>query len=284
MTGDAGVPLDETGFTAYMADRLREAMPECQVTIIEPLTIQVIPPDGDETTCMLDRAHNYCSGNRRGAAEWLASYVAKFRQHFEDLKAPIDREMLRIVVRAKDYIEGSQKSAAEKGQEMAVEPLADDLVAVCYLDLPMALRSATTRDFDALGMTAAEALARAKANRAADREDFEESLADFENGIGMLTGDVYHSSWFALREAWADLAERYEEGLLVAVPAMDTLLYAREIDEDSIIAMHEAADDVADESERPISRSVYRWNADGWERVPGPIRIGGKNVYLKAER
>jgi hypothetical protein len=281
MTRNGDVPLDEDGFTVFMADRFRQAMPDWRITITEPLIIKLVPPDGHEATCMLERAHDYCFANRRGAAEWLASYVEKSRQNFEDLKASIDRAMLRIVVRSKGYVEGLQQGTAEKGQEMAVEPLADDLVAVCYLDMPTALRSAIAPDFAALGMTAAAALFQAKANQAADREDFEESLEDFEDGIGMLTGDVYHSSWFALHEVWSDLAERYEEGLLVAVPAMDTLLYTREIDEDSIIRMHEAAEDIAGKSERPISKSVYRWNPEGWELVPGPIRIGGKNVYLK---
>src|SRR3569623_789279 len=107
-------------------------------------------------------------------------------------------------------------------------------------------------------------MAQSKQNQAVDLEDVEASLTDLGGDVAITRGDVYHSSWFALHDAWADLAERYEEGLLVAVPAMDTLLYARE-SEDSIIAMHEAAQNVAAESERPISESVYRWQPDGWE-------------------
>jgi hypothetical protein len=282
MTSDKA-PLDERGFTANMADRFRQAIPDYRVTIEAPLTIK-IEASGDPFICHLERAYDYCRRLPGDSTEWLESYVVKMRDSLNAMRVPIDRTMLRVVVRPKSYVENAQKDAAEKSREMAVEPLADDLSAVCYIDLPTSLRSALTPDFEKLGLTAAEALAVAKANQAAEREDFEESLEDFEDGIGMLTGDVYHSSWFALHEVWADLAERYEEGLLVAVPAMDTLLYAREIDEDSNIAMHEAADDVADRSERPISKSVYRWNSDGWELVPGPIRIGGKNVYLKAKR
>jgi hypothetical protein len=263
-----------------MADRFRQAVPDCPVTIEGPLKITV-HAKGDPLHCMLDRAFDYCQSQPGEGTEWLESYVEKMRAYIESMNAPIDRAMLRVVVRPKDYIDRARQGAVEKGSEMAVEPLAEDLSAACYIDLPTALRSALTPDFETLGLSPAEAMAQAKVNQAADREDFEESLEDFEDGIGMLTGDVYHSSWFALHEVWADLAERYEEGLLVAVPAMDTLLYAREIDEDSIIALHEAADDVADKSERPISKSVYRWNSDGWERVPGPILIGGKRVYLK---
>ncbi len=282
MTSDR-VPMDEQGFTAFMADRFRRAMPDYPVSIEGPLTIKVQSP-GDPLVCNLDRAFDFCRSHPRESAEWLDSYIEKARGYLAGMNAPIDRSMLRIVVRPKDYIDRARQAAAEKGFDMATESLADDLSAACYIDLPTALRSASTPDFKALRLTPSEAMAVAKANQADELEDFEESLEDFEDGIGMLSGDVYHSSWFALHEAWADLAERYEEGLLVAVPAMDTLLYAREIDDDSIIAMHEAAADIAGQSERPISKSVYRWIPDGWERVPGPISIGGKNVHLKPQR
>jgi len=277
MTSDI-VPLDEEGFTAYMADRFRQAVPNWPVTVEGPLKITIHV--SDPLKCMLDRAFDYCQSRPGEGAEWLESYVEKMRAYVESMNAPIDRAMLRVVVRPKDYIDRAQQGAAEKGSEMAIEPLAEDLSAACYIDLPTALRSALTPDFETLGLSPAEALAQAKANQAADLEDFEASLEDLGDDVAILRGDVYHSSWFALHEAWAGLAERYEDGLLVAVPAMDTLLYARE-NEDSIISMHEAAEDVADESERPISKSVYRWEPDGWTRIPGPVRIGGKNVYLR---
>jgi hypothetical protein len=273
------VPLDEQHFTAYMADRFRQAVPDCPVTVEGPLKI-TIQTTRDPLNCMLDRAFDYCQSHPSEGAGWLEGYVEKIRTYIAGMNAPIDRTMLRVVVRDKDYIENARQGAAAKGSEMAIEPLTEDLSAACYIDMPTALRSAATPDFKALGLSPAEALALAKANQAADQDDFQAKLKDLGDGVAIIQGDVYHSSWFALHEAWADLADRYEEGLLVAVPAMDTLLYARE-SEDSIIAMHEAAEDVADQSERPISKSVYRWETDGWTRLNGPIRIGGKNVYLR---
>jgi len=274
------VPLDEDGFTAFVAERFREAVPDYPVTIDAPLTITIAAPS-DPLTCNLDRAFDHCRSHPRDSAEWLESYVEKMRAYLAGMNAPIDRSMLRVVVRPKDYIERMQQGMAAKGIEAAVEPLAEDLSAVVYIDLPTALRSAGTHDFKALGLTPAEAMAEAKANQAADREDFEDSLDDFEDGIGMLTGDVYHSSWFALPEVWAGLAEDYQEGLLVAVPAMDTLIYARDLGIESLSHMHQAAEDLADKSERPISKSVYRWTEQGWELVPGPVRMGDTYVYLR---
>jgi hypothetical protein len=274
------VPLDVDGFTAYMADRFREALPDYRISITEPLALKAISQQGGESTYALNRAHDFCVSQPSKAVDWLKAYVLKMSESVKDLQAPIDRSMLRIVVRARDYVERMQQSVAEKGYALAVEPLTDDLTVVCYLDMPTALRTALPKDFEVLGLSPAEALEVAKDNLVAGQDEFLDSLEDLDDGIAILTGDVYQSSWFALPEFFEDLAELYDGSLLVAVPAVDTLLYARE-NEDSIIAMHQAAEDVADRSERPISKSVYRWIPDGWELVPGPIRIGGKNVFLK---
>lgn len=277
------VPLDADGFTAYMAERFREALPDHRISMTEPLALKVISQQGEESTYALNRAHDYCVGNPGEAADWLKAYVHKMRESIKDVNAPIDRSMLRVVVRPKDYVERMQQSVAEKGSSLALEPLTEDLTVVCYLDMPTALRTALPDDFEALGLSPEEALEVAKDNLAAGQDEFLDSLKDLDDGIAILTGDVYQSSWFALPEFFEDLAELYDGSLLVSVPAVDTLLYARD-DEDAIIAMHEAAEDVADQSERPISKSVYRWNPDGWELVPGPIRIGDKNIYLRPKR
>jgi hypothetical protein len=266
---DDNVPMDEAGFTTYMADRFRLAVPDCPVTVDGPLKLTIQLRD-DAMNCMLDRAHDYCQRQPGDITEWLDAYVEKMRAYIAGRNAPIDRTMLRVVVRDKDYIERSQKSLAEKGQEMAVEPLTHDLVVVCYVDLPTAVRSATTRDFDVLGLTPAEALAQAKENRMAEIADFEESLEDLEEDVGIIEGDIYLSSWFALPEAWSEIANRYEEDLLVAVPAFDTILTALDTGDEAIISLHQAAIDVAGDSEQPLSRDIYRWTEDGWDLVPGP--------------
>ena len=271
-------PLDEQGFTAFMADRFRQAVPDYAVTIEGPLTIKIDSP-GDPLTCDLSRAHEYCRSQPGDMTEWLESYVEKARAYLEGMNAPIDRTMLRIAVRTNEYVERMQRDLAEKGLALTTEFLTDDLTAVCYIDLPTVLRTALPKDFEALGLTADDAMEVAKDNLAAGQDEFLASL-NHHDGIAILTGDVYQSSWFALPEFFEDLADLYDGGLLVAVPAADSLLYARETDE-LIIAMHEAAEDVADRNERPISKSVYRWTPEGWTTVPGPISIGGKNVYLR---
>jgi hypothetical protein len=257
--------LAEAGFTAFMADRFRQAMPDCRIAIAGPLTLKIVSPDGEENTNMLNRAHEFCLRQRRGCAEWLDSYVAKTRETWKDIKVPIDRGMLRIVVRLRGYIEGLQ--ARERGDELVVEPVADDLAATVYVDLPTAMRSVFASDLKTLGLDRAEALAQAKANLAAERADFEAAFADPEDEIGLIEGDAYQSSWFALPEAWAKAAALCDGKLIAAVPGIDTLLYARDDGPDSVDALRDAAKDMANRNERPISTGVYRWAAQGWKRI-----------------
>ena len=277
MTSDK-VPLNEQGFTNYMADRFRKAVPDCPVTVEGPLKI-TIHAKSDPLHSMLDRAFDYCQSHPREAAEWLESYIEKMRAYIAGMNTPIDRAMLRVVVRDKDYVEQAQKRLAEQGLEMAVEPLTHNLVAVCYLDMPTAVRSATTRDFSMLGLTPAEALAQAKTQRMADIAEFEASLEDLDEDVGIIEGDIYLSSWFALPEAWSNIADGYDEDLLVAVPSYDTILTALDTGDEAIIALHQAATEVAGESEQPLSRDIYRWTEEGWLLVPGPA--GG--IFIHAD-
>jgi len=262
---DKDVPLDEVAFTTFMADWMGRVLPDWRISTLAPLSLTIIPPQGAAGTCNLDRALEHCLHNRRGCAQWLEGYIEQLSDSVKDALKPIDRGMLRIVVRPKDYIDEVQQAAAERGEKLAVENLTDDLVAVCYIDLPTALRSADTADFRKLGMTVAEALAQAKANQAAGLRDFQATLEDFEGGIGVLEGDVYQSSWFALPEAWAEFAARARADLLVAVPAQEVLLYTRDTGKVARSALAATALETGLDDERPLSPEVYRWTRSGWK-------------------
>jgi hypothetical protein len=267
---DDDVPTDEEGFTTYMAERIRRQLPDYRITIEGALRLKAQEAGEDAWNVNLHRAHDFTRRNRSGCAAWLESYVSKMHAHYKDFKLPVDRTMLRVVVRPKDYVERAQKDPDGKAREMAVEPLTDDLVAVCYIDMPTAVRSALARDFEKLGLTPAEAMAQAKENLMAGFEDFAASLEDTDEDVSIIEGDIYQSSWFALPEAWSDIAGRFDEDLLVAIPAYDTILVVLDTGDDAIISLHEAAAEVAGESEQPLSRDIYRWSEDGWILVPGP--------------
>lgn len=261
---DRDVPLDEEGFTRFMAERFKQALPDYRITIAGPLTLKVVDEDGEESIRNLERALDFCRHKNDGCAEWLDSYVENARAGYKDIEKPIDRGMLRPVVRRKDYIE---RLGEEYTKEMVVEPLTNDLVAVCYVDMPTAMRSAVARDFKALGLSQGEAMAQARANLAAGIADFEASFEHTGDDIGVIGGDVYISSWLALPDAWRRTVALFDGKLIVSVPAFDVLLYMHDTGSDAVEALREAAEDEADNAEWPLSTTVYRWTPQGWRQA-----------------
>jgi hypothetical protein len=262
------VPLDADGFTAYVADRIRDAMPGIRVDIVGPLRLEFGPPNEEATTVSLARAHDYSISNRAECAEWLEDYVEKLRGSQRDLHMVLDRGMLRIAVRRKAYIDGIRATLGEASKELIFEPLTADLFSVCYVDMPTAMRPAVARDLAVLGLTREEAWTQAKANLAAGLAEFEEQLEDIdEDEIGMIDDDVYASSWLALPDAWSRTAARFSGKLIVSVPAFNVLLYASESEPEDADALREAAEEEADSAEWPLSTSVYRWTPQGWENL-----------------
>ncbi|MDE2473735.1 MAG: hypothetical protein KGO48_01660, partial [Alphaproteobacteria bacterium] len=88
-----------------------------------------------------------------------------------------------------------------------------------------------------------------------------------EREIGTVSGNFYASSWLALHDAWVNVAERFNGELIVAVPAGDKLLYARGTDRRSVDALRTLAAQLARQSDRPLSQSVFHWTKDGWEQL-----------------
>lgn len=262
-------PLDEAGFTNYMADRIRAEMPDYRVTVTAPLSLEITPPQGEGATAYLDRIYDFCRRTPGECDSVLDDYAVKLRAHYAEINAPLSRSMLRIVVRSKAYLDDMQVHLGEHAGQMAIEPLADDLAAAAYIDLPSALRSALEADFKALSLDRAGALAQAKANHLPGAADFAASIdRGIPDGeIGLIEDDVYTSSWMALPEAWAETAAAFGNRLIVAVPGATVLLYARDSGPRSVAELRAAARDMANRNERPISTSVYRWTPQGWQRL-----------------
>jgi hypothetical protein len=267
--GRADAPLDKTVFTNHAADRIRAEMPDHRVAVTAPLTLEIAPPQGEARTGYLDRVYDFCRRRPAECDSVLDNYAEKLRTTSAEVDGPLDRGMLRVVVRTKAYMQDMQVHLGEHAGEMAIEPLTDDLVAAVYIDLPSALRSALEADFEILGLDRTGALAQAKANQRAGAADFAASIdhALPEDEIGLIDEDVYTSSWMALPEAWAETAAAFDNRLIVAVPGATVLLYARDGGPQSVMALRDAANDMANRNERPITTSVYRWTPQGWQRL-----------------
>lgn len=264
------VPTNVADFTNYMAGQFKQALTDYEVTIVSPLTIRIAKAGSDSgITANLDRMRDFCVRNSNGCNAMLQSFVAQASATLKNTDRPIDPAMLRAAVRPKTYVEGLRKQIGDdRVAQMAIEDLGGDLAIICYLDFPTAARPAMTADFDKLGISKEAALSKAKENVAAMLGSLSTSVKDLrEREIGTLSGNYYESSWLALHDAWADAAQRFSGELIVAVPAADKLLYAKRTDRRSVDALRTFAAQVARQSDRPLSPSVYHWTKDGWEQV-----------------
>ncbi|HVT51382.1 MAG TPA: hypothetical protein VHE77_07440 [Dongiaceae bacterium] len=262
------VPMDPDAFTQYVLGDFKAKLPDYDVSIAGPLSIKIVPKGGGALQANLDRMHDFCARNADACADMLKDYVAKASESVKSMNAPPDPTRLRVVVRPVAYANELRQQIVAHGQDVVLEPLSDELVALCYFDFPTAMRVATAADFAKLGMSKDQVFAQARQNVAAALGSLDGLIKPLpENGIGQLAGNVYYSSLLALHDAWSGVAKRSGGRLIVAVPAADLLLYAERSDAGSIDALRTAAQEFAKRSDRPISTSVYRWTAEGWERV-----------------
>ncbi len=96
------MPLDPDGFTVFVADQIREEMPDYRITIVGLMTLRVVPPQEDWSELYLDRVHDYCLRQPDDCARALESFIANIREAALAFKAPIDRGMLRVGVRSSE--------------------------------------------------------------------------------------------------------------------------------------------------------------------------------------
>jgi uncharacterized protein YtpQ (UPF0354 family) len=251
-----------------VAARLRTALPDYDVEIVDKLTIKFGPHGQAREQLNLDRISAFCDANPSNCDQILPDYVAKIAVMARQMNEPITADKMRVVVRTASYIEEVEKEMrGGKGGGPVYAPYAADLVEVCEFDFPTSARIASKADLDKLGLSPQEALARGEANTRAALPPLAGQLRKIEGReFGVLDGDAgYTSSRFLLHDDWAPLASSLDGKLIVAVPADNLLLYGEDRDADSESALAELAGKTAKTGERPISLAVFRWTRTGWE-------------------
>jgi hypothetical protein len=121
-------PMDQAGFTAYVATELAKAVPSGQVPIAGPLTIHV----GDTPSGGLSSISTFCP--RRACGQDGPK---------RDKDAPLERSDLRVVVRSASYLAQARQTAA--GNDVVAALLAGDLWLLGAVDRPSAIEVLTTR-------------------------------------------------------------------------------------------------------------------------------------------
>lgn len=249
------------------AEQLRKVLPGYEVTVVDAMTLGINRPGAAKTQVNLDRVAAFCVQNAQRCDAMLTSFVAKVSGLLAEMGKPPAAEQLRVVVRPKSFVEGVKATVKDDSQGLPVREPFLDLDIVCEFDAPTSMRPVMPGDLSKLKLDAAAVLVRAKANMQAVLPPLANEARMLKAGeIGELVADGgYTSSRLIFPESWSALAGQLGGGLIVAVPADNLVLYARDDGAASVTQLKAAAKAQYAQGERPISTSVYRWHPTGWE-------------------
>lgn len=247
----------------------KAALPDYAIEKVDALTLKAGPPGHLDYEIRLDRIAAFCRENADRCETVLHDYVAKFVAAIKEQDAPPDVGRLRATVRAAAYVAGMQREMAsyQKDAALITAPLAGDLVAVCFFDLPTTMRPVTTKDLAALHLTADGAMAACLKNVGAALKPLGEEWRQDDSKIPfhVLAGQEYESSYILFPQLWSELAAKFGGALIVAVPEQGIILYGPESGSEAVGLLHKIAVEGARTAERPISTKVLRWTPKGWE-------------------
>ncbi|HLH11409.1 MAG TPA: hypothetical protein VKV77_05955 [Methylovirgula sp.] len=264
-----GVPGDEAGFTAYVANAFQKLAPNATVRIAGPLHL-TIKQNGQTWETHLGNIYSYC---RRNSADECAGalelHLDRIVAAHNEGETRVSRSDLRVVVRQKEYVDEIKEHLGDSGDPIA-EPLCADLWVLGVADQPDTIRMLQPSDLTALDLSPDEILALAKQNTKAEERGRVPTVKDAHKGeAGVLIGDTYTASLFAFPELWAPLAHAFG-GLIVTAPSSDQLLFMPDDGPGAAAALRKIAEVDFETAMRPLSQAVCRWTENGWVEVSLP--------------
>jgi hypothetical protein len=257
------IPTDESGFTTYLAKRLRQELGDVAVSIKGPLTLSV-----GQFQANLDRIYSYCKTTPGGCAKEVDTYVKGAAEAHRDRNAAPTKEAIRVVVRPAQYLQQAQRSFPPGAPAPQTRPFVDGLVVVPVQDSPRTLRMLTEKDSAGLGLTANQVHELAIANLRKTLKPLTEIAKVVGHAqIGQLVGDTFHPSRLVLLDSWAPLAEAQGGILIVVAPATDAVLYIGEDSPIAIDALRTLSRNVMARAPNRLSDVLLRWTPKGWQVV-----------------
>jgi len=258
----AAAPQTRNSLTRDMAARIRQALPDYDVQISEPLTLSIRRSNGgNANTVNLDRVWNVCQS---GDAEECEGSIANFVNAARELVAepsPITSAQLREMVRSEDYCVQVRRVFGERGQILVTRPAPANLCAVIVADSPHSMRLLTTEDLDSLHLPTNEAW------DLAERQTLDNlpqpTEFDIAHQFVMVTGQDYLPSLILAREGWRALAAA-QGGVMLAVPADGRVIVLRAVDGAALEQLQNLVAQDFQTAERGISPHILRWTDQGW--------------------
>jgi uncharacterized protein YtpQ (UPF0354 family) len=257
-------PQGQGEFTSYVAGLLQKEVGTENVTVKAPLTLSL-----GELQANLDRIFSFCQRNIDGCETEVAQYVKAAAQVHKERSSPPNKELVRVVVRSRQYIESAQSGIpAEMSPQIQPRPFIGDLLALPVIDSPRTIKMLSIADNDKLKLSAQEAYELGLANLGRELKPIADVAKPAGKGqIGQLTGDSYHPSRLLLIESWAALAKAQGGVLIVAAPTTDAVLYIGEDSVAAIDALRTFVSHIQQRAPNRLSDVLLRWKASGWEVV-----------------
>ena len=253
-----GIPKSAPAFTKFMAESIREALPQAKIGIAGRLRLDVEMPSGKKTADLhetFDSCHRDPDNCPQATTEYVAAVVLAFKAPSAQ---PSPHADLRIIVRSADYVDSIRRN-----NPIAV-PLAADLWLLVVKDEGEKVAILTEGDMPALGMTSQSALATAAEYTRRWSESVVRDIAK-KRCAGVLGGDYYITSIVAFPDIWAPVAHRCHDNLIVAVPDSGSVVYGDASSEkDGLSFVQRAANKLLATADKPVSSTVLRWTPKGW--------------------
>ena len=255
------VPLDEKGFTGYVAERLRKAAPKLTFRAVESLGVDTATAEGKALGRLsLERLWQFCTRNPARCEAGVTRYTGEMAQVLTEQTRPIERKQVRLVVQPGDYI------ANKTG--LVARPFVAGLWIVPVVDSPSSMRLVTKDDLVQLKLDEESIFELGRRNLREQAKPLAQVASVPRPGeIGRLGEDDYESSRLILHGEWADLAAKMNNQLVVMVPASNLLIYGDGATAAGLDSLRALGREAARGSPRPLSIVMLRWTVAGWEIV-----------------
>lgn len=264
-----GARADDASFTKQMAERLSRELPGLRIEMVDALTLKIRQADGtDLLQANLDRLSSFCARSAENCEAATAQYVGAVAETIQDRVRPIDASQIRLNVRPRKGLEAAQKALPPEAPGILLRPFAGDLSLTAVLDFPTTMRMFTSEDARTLGITEEQAIEIGRRNLRAVLKPLPDIPAPTgKSSLRYLDESPYESSRMLLHAEWGPVARAFGGSLVVGVPSADLLIYGRGDSAQALDALRTVVSEAVRRAERPLSASLFRWTANGWDEV-----------------
>jgi uncharacterized protein YtpQ (UPF0354 family) len=252
--------LDPDEFTAWMAQRLREAQPGAEVRITTRLSLEV-ERDGGVQQVFLDNAYRFAANAADDAEReavigaWLAS--ATTMSSSDEASA----DDIVPVLKSPEWFADLPTRDDGTRPEHRCEALNPQLTMVYAIDTPHNVAYVEASWFEQRGIDTEGLRRRAVDNLRAKLPGLEVQRGGRLNMV--VAGGYYEASVLLFDDFWAREAGRFRGDPVIAIPARDVLVFGDSTDANAVADLRRHAQDIHADAAYALSPRLFRRFADG---------------------